>query len=131
LTKKSEQPPLVLITWHDACTYSGWRSVKTARKETGPAACLSVGWLLTNTKEEVTIYATRAQDPEDEDINSIISIPALWVERMEVLDVKPTKKTIPVFFAGEGAARKRSLRGRRIHAEAVLGGVRSWRRGLR
>ena len=129
--KPHEEPQLVLITWRDACTYSGWRDKKTAYKETGPAHCLSVGWLLTNDKKQVTIFATRAHDPEDGDINSIISIPAAWVEKMEVLNVR-SAKPIPVFFAGEGAARaRRSLRRRGIEHAAELGGVRSWRRGLR
>jgi hypothetical protein len=105
LNKPADQEPeLVMITWRDACTYSGWRDRKTAHKETGPAHCVSVGWLLTNTKEEVTIYATRAHDPDDPDINSIISIPAAWVEKMERLNVKSAKR-IPVFFAGEKGAK--------------------------
>jgi hypothetical protein len=127
--KPTEEPQLVLITWRDACTYSGWRDKKTAHRETGPAHCISVGWLLTNSKEQVTIYATKAHDPEDGDINSIISIPAAWVEKMEALNVKSAKK-VPVFFAGEGATKRRSLRRRGVAQAAELGGVRSWRRGL-
>jgi hypothetical protein len=144
LTKKADQPQLVLVTWRDACTYSGWRDRKTAHKETVPAACLSVGWLLASNKKEVIIYATKALDDEDTDVNSLIAIPASWVEKVEALDVKPrskraTKQALGYYALSEGAhyidgedetpaARRR---GRKAHARVILGGVRSWRRGLR
>ena len=126
---KADTATGLLITWRDACTYSGWRDAKAAKSETVPAQCESVGWLLENSKEQVTIFATKAHDPEDTDINSVISIPASWVTKMEVLKTSKGAK-IPVFFAGEvSGANKRGNRRRQLRAKVELGRFVSGRLG--
>lgn len=119
---QNKLPQLVLITWRDACTYSGWRDAKHAKTETGPAVCESVGWLLENNKETVTIYATKAADPKDPDINSIISIPAAWVTKMQALNVRSGNKIPVLMFRGPKQTSKQQ-RARAKPAQAVLGGA--------
>lgn len=52
--------PFVLVTWHDAISYGGWRDSSSLPPSSG---CVSAGWLLSK-DPDVVIAQSTSQDGE-------------------------------------------------------------------
>jgi hypothetical protein len=48
---------LLLIEWVDAHSGKGWQELEDMRERNGPLHCRSVGWLISQNQEYVTIAA--------------------------------------------------------------------------
>lgn len=70
---------LFFIEWYDAVTDNGWVHPK---EDLVLHKCLSVGWLIKETKHEI-VLAADTSDPEygveDTEVNRRIAIPKSWI----------------------------------------------------
>ena len=75
---------IVEIEWVDACSNSGWIAQKEAEEWIGvPYACKTVGYLVSSTKEQVTVAATYSEC--DGKLNGLHQVPRGMVKRMRFL----------------------------------------------
>lgn len=54
---------LVLVEWVDSAHSSGWHILDEISK-LDSLQCRSVGWVLTDTKEQITLISSIASDPD-------------------------------------------------------------------
>lgn len=73
------KPPLVEVTWYDACSYREDMDLRKARKKCRLMVRRTVGYLVRRTKRVVVVAQTF--DPEDKMVASTWAIPAPWVIR--------------------------------------------------
>jgi hypothetical protein len=52
-----EQPSLVYIEWVDSAAMHGWRSLDYIKEEATVAVIQSVGWIIRESEESITIVA--------------------------------------------------------------------------
>ena len=73
---------VIEVSWWDANARSAWGS-REEYMHHDIAPCLTVGYLLKQTKKSVTVVMTQGADFDD--VNQAISIPMNWVEKIKVL----------------------------------------------
>ena len=74
------KPKLVMIEWEDSHTRDGWSSNEPDGK---PVTCLSIGWLVKETKHATTLSANITSDPNFRmQRNGDITIPASAIRRV-------------------------------------------------
>jgi hypothetical protein len=77
--------PLVRVTWLDSSGPSGWNRLKSV---IGPfdLTCESVGWLMEDTPDRVTLCAHVAiSDPDNPIVDGVMTIPKCAIKRRKVL----------------------------------------------
>lgn len=81
---------LVLVEWLDAVggTRGGWKSASDAGRDL-PAKCRSVGWVIHEDDERITIAPHFAHD---RDVDGEITIPRDWAQSILELVEKPSRK---------------------------------------
>lgn len=72
---------MVEVEWHDACGSAGWKDIAEYNNLV-PMKCRTVGYLLKQSKKEITIALTQAVN---HDLNQSICIPAAWVTKIRKL----------------------------------------------
>jgi hypothetical protein len=91
MSEKFKNPisaPLVLIEWFDAKDgYTGWHPVEEIFLEE-LATCQSVGWLIKDTKSQITIMSDYCEYNEEKDGGRHITIPGSWVNKIIYLEQK-------------------------------------------
>lgn len=88
---KAKRLPIVMVEWIDACSLeNGWNDMKDAKEEK-PAAVHSVGFLIANTKDRVTVVASH--DASNETVNGGITIPKGWVVKITPLSPHSRSKS--------------------------------------
>lgn len=76
---------LVEIKWKDAVSSSDWFTEQEA-KEFNLSLNLSVGWIITDTSEYITIVSTISLDSSSEDkYSEITCIPKHWIVNMNII----------------------------------------------
>lgn len=78
--------PLVMVLWIDSATQTGWQDVQTA-KELRELRCLSVGWLMHESKEGLILVPHAAMN-SDLDFDSVcghMTIPRVAIQRVETI----------------------------------------------
>jgi len=86
MTLSSGNFPLVKITWLDATDIeTGWHTFSEIKDKT-LAAVESVGWVLEETNEKITLIG--CLDMYDENAGRGIIIPRPWITKREELTVK-------------------------------------------
>lgn len=83
-TSKDKWPlrKVVLVEWLDSATKGGWRNVKDYRDNAKPAACRTVGYLLKDTGDHVTIVQSQGNV---DDCTDAMSIPKACITSTKVL----------------------------------------------
>ena len=84
---------IVVVYWSDAASSDGWDSIESYLEHT-PIVCRTAGFLLTSTKNYVTIASTESTHGQ---LNQAMSIPRTWIHKMiEVPDLlkEPKNKAI-------------------------------------
>tara|TARA_R100001377_G_scaffold319_1_gene302 strand:+ start:1524 stop:1814 length:291 start_codon:yes stop_codon:yes gene_type:complete len=80
--------PLVLVEWFDAKDgETGWHPVEDIFFEQ-LATCQSVGWLIKDTKSQITIMSDYCEYNEEKDGGRHITIPGSWVNKIIYLEQK-------------------------------------------
>ena len=74
-----KRPPLVEVTWLDACSYRQDLAIRKARRKCRLMTRRTVGYLVRETKRVVVVAQTF--DPEDKMVASTWAIPAPWIIR--------------------------------------------------
>lgn len=84
MAKKSAWPltKVVEVSWFDANGRGAWGSVEE-HLEHKVAPIISIGYLLKEDKDQITIFMN--QDAEAEDISQCIAIPRSWVAQIRVI----------------------------------------------
>ena len=72
---------IVQVYWNDASTRGLWDTIEYYN-EHKTAECISVGYLLRHTKDDILLVNTMSGDKQ---ANGAIAIPASWVKHIEVL----------------------------------------------
>jgi hypothetical protein len=57
---------LVLIEWLDSASGSGWRSLDTIKSQPGALFCSSVGWVVDEAEEYVSLVSHLAREPKQD-----------------------------------------------------------------
>jgi len=78
---------LVIVTWYDALEVPGWRSVGQAKLDT-PGIFESVGYLVENTKEFITISISKNTNNLAKDSESCPIGATLTVSRGAIISIK-------------------------------------------
>ena len=73
---------LILINWVDSSSSDGWQYLDSA-KEHHPSNCRTVGWLLTKTKDYVTVAATQC---DSELWSQLMSIPRKCITNIRIIE---------------------------------------------
>ena len=76
--------PLVIVTWVDASTQSGWTDLHEIKAN--PVKVKTVGWLLSETDQCVTLFSSFTQDQA---AGEVTTIPAPWVTSIKRLRGNP------------------------------------------
>lgn len=86
--------PIVRVTWNDAQEgEQGWLDIQDC-VNTPMAVCYTVGWLIENTDEKITIMTSAAKCQTGKEITQgggCTSIPADWCTLIEYLEPKTTR----------------------------------------
>ena len=69
---------IVVVYWSDAASSDGWDSIESYL-EHAPIVCRTAGFLLTSTKNYVTIASTESTHGQ---LNQAMSIPRTWIHKM-------------------------------------------------
>jgi hypothetical protein len=69
------RPPIIAVEWIDAVSNSGWEPID---KQEPPHTCTTVGFLVFENQEYLTIAATFGEPPAE--TNNRISIPKGWIK---------------------------------------------------
>lgn len=74
----------IYVEWKDACASSGWKEINTA--DVDPILIKSIGWLVKETKEYLTI--THGHDTEPPHlINGFMTIPKAWIQKRKYIKI--------------------------------------------
>lgn len=78
---------LLLVEWVDSCRQSEWRGISEAAKYQGAVRCVSVGWLVAECAETITLASSAARHapPQQDGICGEMEIPKRAVLRRHVL----------------------------------------------
>jgi hypothetical protein len=83
--------PIVIVRWKDATEpFSGWVEFKDIIKKTA-AGCFSIGWLVKDTEEEITLMADWCDDNSEEG-GRVAIIPKGMVQETKYLKYHEAKK---------------------------------------
>lgn len=74
---------LMAIEWIDSCGPDGW--TRTSEVETSPVVCRSVGWIIAESEEAMTIAPHLGPDSEDPQCNGAITIPKVCVTKRRAI----------------------------------------------
>jgi len=76
---------VVEISWADANTTSGWDSA-SVYKSHDVCACVTVGYLLKQTKDSVVVLGTQGlHNTGQQAMNQAIAIPLSWISKIKIL----------------------------------------------
>ena len=75
--------PLVRVTWRDTAGRGRWHTIEDA-ETLEPAICVSVGWILRDDAEVMTIAASRDGETSVMDSNTFPKVCVLTVEHLRV-----------------------------------------------
>jgi len=64
---------LVIIEWNDASSFDAWADMEAAIRKNVPTLCRTVGWVVAESKEAITVVATTADDKVTGDMTIIKS----------------------------------------------------------
>ena len=67
---------MILVEWVDAAVLGSWGDIDDIEVET----CFSAGFLVKETKDEITIAAAISENI----INAAISIPKVWIRKKKI-----------------------------------------------
>jgi hypothetical protein len=81
-TKSWPITKVVEVHWFDACAKSGWDSTQEYLAH-DIAPVVSIGYLLKETKQAITLVQSQVTDWHD--CSAAISIPKSWIVKMKVL----------------------------------------------
>lgn len=91
MAKKKFEYPLAYVLWEDAYTRDEWTDISEAKSHT-PALIHTIGWLLDESNEHVTIV----QSLGDNEARSRLTVPVPYIKSMEIMMGNGRwKKTIP------------------------------------
>jgi hypothetical protein len=74
----------VLITWEDICSYSDWKNIDTAKKDT-VAICYSAGFIIEKNKKNTIICSDWSSDIDGIEVGNRNVIPNSVIKKVEVL----------------------------------------------
>ena len=80
--KKKKFGDRVTITWTDACTMDGWKSVSEAIKIPDEVFCKTLGYFLNQTKDFITIAHTIGLSSKN-DVTGVLHIPKAWITKIK------------------------------------------------
>lgn len=87
-TLKYPLDTMVRVMWKDASTRGLWDPIEYYF-EHGPANCISIGYVVRHTKDDILLAHTMSTD---EQLNGAISIPSVWIQEVDVLVPKRSTK---------------------------------------
>ena len=73
---------IVEVEWTDSCGQNGWHNVKT-HQDNRPAKCKTAGYLVSQSKEHVTICMS--EDTNNNNLNDSICIPRHAVTKIRTV----------------------------------------------
>lgn len=79
--KKKKFGDRITVTWTDALTVDGWKSVSEAIKIPNEVFCKTTGYFLNQTKDFITIAHTIGLS-EKNDVDGILHIPKIWITKI-------------------------------------------------
>lgn len=103
LIKRKDKLPqhIVVITWKDIVSKADWvGTISEIKEELEPALCVSVGWIVHNTQEHITIADSFIK--EDHTFGGVTTIP-----HAVVLDIFELDSESPMRYFLEGKGRKK------------------------
>lgn len=83
MTKTHPTPDILLVEWIDSCGSSGWRPLADIQQE--PSRCQTVGWLVSENKEALTLALNRAENHDNVPFGETICIPKIAIKRRTTL----------------------------------------------
>jgi hypothetical protein len=83
---KQEPLKIIFIEWLDSCGSSGWRPL--AEIQTSPALCQSVGFLVAETKDAITVALNRTRSDGNVPFGECMAIPKIAIKRKKVISLR-------------------------------------------
>lgn len=73
---------LVEVEWIDSCHNQGWGSIENHKRESGPATCRTVGYLVESTSKRVVL--AQSQSSYSGHAGDIMTIPRSCVRKTKI-----------------------------------------------
>ena len=91
---KVDRNKIYYVEWHDAFSSAGWHSPEQLEDfiNLGKCICHEVGWILYETKDEITMAARRTSIAESYEWGLLQKIPKAWIKKKICFNLNSCKK---------------------------------------